>query len=406
VAKYITRRKVEGIEAPVVQPMQPSLAVCTEKMHLYRLMKPIPVFVKNWNAFTPLGEHIDLLFPAMTEGLSGVKSTDFRFAEPAWASFFDHEDYLIGGFTRLESMIIRCLNPILERETSESERTVFIFSSTKGNIDLLSSTGQIPDASFLWHTAAKIARHYGNANRAVTVSTACISGVLAQNLGFDYIRSGKYDHAVVFGADLLTPFVISGFGSFKALASGPCRPYDVSRSGINLGEGAGALLLSKNPGSFPVRITGTGCSNDANHISGPSRTGDGLLLAIRQAIREAGVTPEEIDYLGAHGTATPYNDEMESLAFYEAGLSQVPLNSLKGFIGHTLGAAGIIESAVLLESLKRGELLPSPGYETHGVTRPLYIIRNHTKKAIKKALKTASGFGGSNAATIFETGTD
>jgi 3-oxoacyl-[acyl-carrier-protein] synthase-1 len=375
-------------------------------MHLYRQMEPTPVFVKNWNAFTPLGEHMDSLFEAMAAGRTGVKPTGSRFTEHAWACFFEHENYLIQDFTRLESMIIQCLNPILDGETARSDRTIFIFSSTKGNVDLLSGSGPIPDAAFLWNTAAKIARHYGNKNRPIPVSTACVSGVVAQNMGYELIRSGQYDHAVVFGADLLTEFVVSGFGSFKALASGPCRPYDAERSGINLGEGAGALLLGKNPGSFPVRITGTGCSNDANHISGPSRSGDGLLLAIRQAIQEAGISPSEFDYLGAHGTATPYNDEMESLAFHDAGLGHVPLNSLKGFIGHTLGAAGIIESAVLLESMKRGELLPSPGYEAQGVSRSLEVIRSHTKKTIDKALKTASGFGGSNAATVFETGTD
>ena len=366
-------------------------------------MKPTPVFVTKWNAFTPAGADIDSLFEGMAAGRSGVKFTGSRFTETAWASFFEHENYLIRGFTRLESMILQCLNPILEPETAKSNRTVFIFSSTKGNIDLLKASGQINKDAFLWRTAAKIARHYGNNNQPITVSTACVSGVVAQNTGFELIRAGRYDHAVVFGADLLSQFVISGFGSFKALASGPCRPYDAERNGINLGEGAGALLLSKNPGSFAVCITGAGCSNDANHISGPSRTGDGLLLAIRQAIREAGISPEEINYLGAHGTATPYNDEMESLAFHGAGLDQVPLNSLKGFIGHTLGAAGIIESAVLLESMKRGELLPSPGYETHGVSMPLAVIRTNTQKPVYKALKTASGFGGSNAATVFET---
>jgi 3-oxoacyl-[acyl-carrier-protein] synthase-1 len=369
-------------------------------------MKPTSVFVKNWNAFTPLGEHIDSLFEAIAGGRTGIKPTDSRFSESAWACFFEHEDYLIPNFTRLESMILQCLNPILDQETAQSDRTIFIFSSTKGNVDLLRESRPIPDAAFLWNTATKIARHYGNKNIPITVSTACVSGVVAQNVGYELIRSGKYDDAVVFGADLLTPFVVSGFGSFKALASGPCRPYDAERTGINLGEGAGALLLSKNHVTFPVRITGTGCSNDANHISGPSRTGDGLLLAIRGAIQEAGISPSEIDYLGAHGTATPYNDEMESLAFHAAGLAQVPLNSLKGFIGHTLGAAGIIESAILLESMKRGELLPSIGYENHGVSQPLEVIRSLEKKSIHKALKTASGFGGSNAATVFETGTD
>jgi 3-oxoacyl-[acyl-carrier-protein] synthase-1 len=360
------------------------------------------VYVQNWNAFTPLGSDIGSMFDAMRENRSAVKPAGDLFPEQAWASLFTDDSFVIPGFSRLESMVIRALAPMLPEEVAVSPRTIFIFSSTKGNIDCISSGKPLPQEAFLWHTAEKITRRFGNPNKPVTVSTACVSGIVAQNAGYDLIRSGRYDHAVVFGADLVTPFVVSGFGSFKALSAGPCRPYDADRDGINLGEGAGALLFGKTPGNFPVRLTGTGCSNDANHISGPSRSGEGLYLAIRQALRESGIKPEQIDFLGAHGTATPYNDEMESLAFFDSGLSGVPVNSLKGYIGHTLGAAGLIESAVLLETMRRGDLIASKGYENHGVSRGLNIIRRGIKKPVLKALKTGSGFGGSNAATLFE----
>lgn len=361
------------------------------------------VFVKKWNAHVPLGKDITTLFNAMLEGKSSCQAQpkNSAFPEPFCASLFDANYPLLDGFSKLETMLVHCLAPIIDTDIARSKETVFIFSSTKGNIDVLNG-GPIPDSAFLWHTAQKIARYFGNPNKPFTVSNACVSGVMAQNTAFDLIRHGMYTHAIVFGADCVSAFVLSGFGSFKAMSAQASKPFDANRVGINLGEGAGAIVLSAEKGEFPLCLTGTGSSNDANHISGPSRTGDGLLISILSALHEAGVLAHEIDYLSAHGTATPYNDEMESLAFADAGLSQVPLNSMKGYFGHTLGAAGLIETAVLLESMKRGLVLPSLGFETYGVSGQINVNQTVFQKPIRKALKTGSGFGGCNAATVFE----
>ena len=324
------------------------------------------------------------------------------FPEPFCASLFDRDYPLLDGFSKLETLIVRCLEPIVTKSITASPRTIFIFSSTKGNVDALQAGKPVPTEAYLWHTAEKIARYFENPNKPLTVSNACVSGIMAQNVGFDALRSGTYDHAVVFGADLITDFVLSGFGCFKAMSPEPSKPFDKERIGINLGEGAGAVLLSTEQGDATIKLTGTGSGNDANHISGPSRTGDGLCIAINAALKEANINASQIDYLSAHGTATPYNDEMESLAFTDAGLTQTPLNSLKGYFGHTLGAAGLIETAVLLESMKRKTLLPSLGYTEHGVTGPIQIISTLMHKPVYKALKTGSGFGGCNAVSIFE----
>ncbi len=149
-----------------------------------------------------------------------------------------------------------------------------------------------------------------------------------------------------------------------------------------------------------IKVKGGSVSNDANHISGPSRTGEELALAVNKALAEAG-TGKQIDFISAHGTATAFNDEMEAKAFSVCGLENVQLNSMKGFFGHTLGAAGVIESVVTLESMKRNVLVPSLGYENSGVSMPLNIIRQTEKKEINTSLKTASGFGGCNAAVVF-----
>ena len=177
------------------------------------------------------------------------------------------------------------------------------------------------------------------------VSNACTSGVLAIITGARLIRAGLFDNVVINGTDILSEFVLSGFNSFKSLSTGPCRPFDKTRDGLSLGEGSGTIILTANPylSNNSVHIVaGEGFStNDANHISGPSRTGEGLFLAINRLMKKTNVS---IDYISAHGTATPFNDEMESIAITRAGLQSVPVNGFKGYWGHTLGAAGIIES--------------------------------------------------------------
>ena len=157
---------------------------------------------------------------------------------------------------------------------------------------------------------------------------------------------------------------------------------------------------SKAVGNNPVCYLGGATSNDSNHISGPSRDGEGLYLAIAAAMKEAEVTAGEIDFISAHGTATPYNDEMESLALAWAGLENVPVNSFKGYIGHTLGAAGVIETILSIYSIRNGVLFKSAGYQTNGVSRPLNVISQNIHQPVKKILKTASGFGGCNAAMV------
>ena len=220
------------------------------------------------------------------------------------------------------------------------------------------------------------------------------------------ILSGRYDNMIVVGVDVQNRFIISGFAAFKSLSSELCRPYDASRCGLNLGEACGAVMLTKTGTSDLVAIDGGSASDDANHISGPSRTGDGLYFAMRDAMSEAGVGPADVDMLQMHGTATAYNDEMESKAAGLAGLSDVPAQSLKPYFGHTMGASGIIETILAAEELKRGIFLGVKGFEELGVPVPLNVsAENRLITNPHHCLKTASGFGGTNAAVLlsFET---
>jgi 3-oxoacyl-[acyl-carrier-protein] synthase-1 len=226
--------------------------------------------------------------------------------------------------------------------------------------------------------------------------------MLAVLTGMRLIQSGQYDHAVVAGADVISKFVLSGFQSFQAVSLLPCRPFDAARDGINLGEGAGTIILTSNKNySSGVNAAGGSVSNDANHISGPSRTGEELYIAIRKALQAAAIAANDIGFISAHGTATIFNDEMEAKAIGLAGLQEIPVNSLKGYYGHTLGAAGLIESIISIQSLKENLVIPTRGFENIGVSQPVNVCAALYKSSARHFLKTASGFGGCNAAMIF-----
>lgn len=312
-------------------------------------------------------------------------------------------------YTMLERFFIASIREALShsRVDPKNPRTVFIFSSTKGNIDLLEPGKRKqfePERIHLWRMAEIIAKHFDHPNKPLVICNACISGSVAILTAARLIASGKYDHAIVAGGDIVSEFVVSGFQSFQALSPEACRPFDANRAGLSLGEGCGTLILTSDPAPAghqpPVRYLGGAASNDANHISGPSRDGEGLYLAIAAAMKEAGTTPGDLDFISAHGTATPYNDEMESLALAWAGMEKTPVNSFKGYIGHTLGAAGLIETILSIHSIRNGVLFASKGYRHNGVSTPLNVITRHINQPVRRVLKTASGFGGCNAALV------
>jgi 3-oxoacyl-[acyl-carrier-protein] synthase-1 len=308
--------------------------------------------------------------------------------------------------TRFESIAVQSIQNALAQVKIDpaSVRTLFILSTTKGNIELLEQNRVDDKNIHLFEAAQNIASCFGHKQKPLVVSNACISGVMSILVAKRLIQSGHYDHVIVTGADVLTKFVLSGFQSLSAISAEACKPFDASRKGVTLGEAAATIILSgesineKNK----VKILGGSISNDANHISGPSRTGEELAMAVKQALKDAGVNKDEIDFISAHGTATVYNDEMEAKAFNHAGLGHVPLNSLKGYFGHTLGAAGIVETIMSMHALLNNELVPTFGFETLGVSQSLNVIRELESKKIEICLKTASGFGGCNAAIVLK----
>ena len=309
----------------------------------------------------------------------------------------------VAEYTPAERLALLTLGEVIARSgvSPANERTLVLLSTTKGNIGLLNGD---PAKCDLNDTAEVVGRHFGAANRPLVISNACISGVSAIVVASRLIRSGEYDHVFVAGFDLLCDFIVN---AFKSVSPALCRPYDAARDGLTLGEAGGAVLLTtdRELSATGITVAGGGISNDANHISAPSRTGDGLAFAIGAALREASLGAAAIGMVNPHGTATLYNDEMESRALHLAGLCGTPCNSLKPYFGHTLGASGVIESIVTVHGLAEGTVFGVKGYAECGVPYPLNISAEHRTTRTDAALKTASGFGGCNAAAVFRRGT-
>jgi 3-oxoacyl-[acyl-carrier-protein] synthase I len=368
------------------------------------------VYISGYNIITPLGFTAEENAGAMSSGKSAIaRHEDKRLSPTGFHASIINRDLLVkkfsdhgdpGSFTDFEQLAICSVKKALKTTGFDPKdpRTLFILSTTKGNIDLLRNDPSSKKL-MLWNTANLIGDFFGFINPLV-VSQACISGIQALIVATRLIRAGSYDHVVVNGTDMISEFVLSGFNSFKSLSTGPCRPFDKTRDGLSLGEGSGTIVLASTYSESSCGIVaGEGFSmNDANHISGPSRTGEGLFLAIKRVLE---TSSERFEYISAHGTATPYNDEMEAVAITRSGLQDVPVNSLKGYWGHTLGAAGVIESAMTIYSMEKGILFGTMGYNESGITFPLNIIGNTREARLQSSLKIGSGFGGCNAAIPF-----
>lgn len=377
--------------------------------------------VVGHNIISSLGFSSEDNYRSVKTGETGIRLYENRYGIPeAFMASLIHQELLDDRFshirsglsdsyTILEKAAILSAAKALEKTNIDpaDPAVLFILSSTKGNIELLDDTvsGNYPsDRIHLWRTAQLIARYFKNSNTPLVVSNACISGAYALLVAKRVLDSGQYKAVVVVGADMLSKFIISGFQSFKALSATLCKPFDRERSGLNLGEAAATMILEKRekedvtlPG---IALLAGASNNDANHISGPSRTGEGLYLALRRIMQ--GKRPEEIAFVNAHGTATLYNDDMESVALMRSGLDKTPVNGLKGYFGHTLGAAGIVESIISCMALREGIILKTSGCEQPGMAYPLNIALENGITQKQYFIKMLSGFGGSNAALLFQ----
>ena len=369
-----------------------------------------PVYILSDSVVTPLGKTIDENMEKLYAKTSAIQAFAhdqmgkvYRSQFPGTHSFPIKNNS--ESYTKIERLFIYSIEQALAKLSAvpDMSQVLFVFASTKGNIEHLADPGFDKDRLRIGVMANDVATYFKNPNQSIVVSNACISGLQAIQYAYQILQHKKYTHVIVTGADCVSDFVLSGFYSFQALSPFPCKPFDKDRAGVSLGEGCGTLVLSNKPESDAnIEIRSVVSSNDANHLSGPSRTGEGLASAIAGAIKEAGIQAADVDVISAHGTATVYNDEMESLAFQTTGVSKAPVFSVKGNIGHTLGAAGIIETIYLANSIQADKLIPSVGFSETGTSVALNVVSEAAIKKLTTGLKTASGFGGGNTALILK----
>lgn len=347
------------------------------------------------NIISPLGETSEENYLSVKAGRSGIRAYEpgtCNIPEGFYASLL---------FEDFETLALRSAQKAIANAQLElkGKRTAFILSSTKGNIE---------ENISLADSAQKIASQLGIDSKPIVVCNACISGLSALILGNRLIDSGLYDAAIVCGCDTPRQFILSGFQSLKALSPEPCRPFDMERMGLNLGEAAATLILSKNPIQGNSWRMGDGfIRNDAFHISTPSKTADGLYLSLQRTLesytKEISFTCKQIDmkahlaFINAHGTATLFNDQMESVAIGRAGLSDLPANAYKSFWGHTMGAAGILETIISMKAIDDDTILGTRGFSELGVSGKMNICVENRPTDKKGFIKMLSGFGGCNA---------
>lgn len=347
------------------------------------------------NIISPLGETSEENYLSVKSGRSGIRAY-----EPGTCNIPEGFNASL-LFEDFETLALKSAQKAIGNAQLElkGKRTAFILSSTKGNIE---------ENISLADSAQRIASQLGIDSKPIVVCNACISGLSALILGNRLIDSDLYDTAIVCGCDTPRQFILSGFQSLKALSPEPCRPFDMERMGLNLGEAAATLILSKNPIQGNSWRMGDGfIRNDAFHISTPSKTADGLYLSLQRTLesfrKEVSSACEQIDlkahlaFINAHGTATLFNDQMESVAIGRAGLSDLPANAYKSFWGHTMGAAGILETIISMKAIDDDTILGTRGFSELGVSGKMNICAENRPTDKKGFIKMLSGFGGCNA---------
>lgn len=363
------------------------------------------------NIYSPLGDTTDANYAAVSHGRSMLRAYDgsvMDLPEPFTASLFDWGRVeSVAGCTPFERIAIASIDRALSRADVDvrSEGLLFILSTTKGNVDLLDSRqadASAADRVALGAAAQHIASYFGFRRQPLVVSNACISGLSAQLTAMRLLEGGYCDTAIVCGADVQSRFIVSGFGSLKALSPVECRPFDMERTGLNLGEAAATIIYrsSRAADEGGWRCVRGAVRNDAHHVSSPSPRGEGCYQAICAAMGD--MQADRLAFVNVHGTATLFNDEMESVALSRAGLLGVPVNSLKGYYGHTMGAAGVLETILSMQAVDHGCVLATRGFRELGVSQPVLVSDSNQPTAKLAFLKLLSGFGGGNAAMVFE----
>ena len=336
------------------------------------------------NILSPLGVTTEQNYQAVMSGRSALECYGDRSQ--------------LDGLTRFESLVVRSVRQALESVSFDiaGKNVAFILSTTKANVEYLGREDVDRAILYPGESAQRIAEVLGLTTVPIVVCNACVSGLSAIILATRLLEARQYDYAIVCGADVLGPFVVSGFQSLKAVSPVPCKPFDIDRQGLNLGEAAATIVLGTESGGWTIQAGAV--RNDAYDITAPSRNGEGAFRALQAVLQ--GADTDELALLNAHGVASMFMDQMESVAIQRAGLTGIPVNSLKGYFGHTLGAAGVLETILTMRSLEAGTIIGTKGFEELGVSGQIQVSAHQRATDKRSFIKMLSGFGGCNAALL------
>ncbi|ELI5733217.1 beta-ketoacyl-[acyl-carrier-protein] synthase family protein [Vibrio fluvialis] len=251
----------------------------------------------------------------------------------------------------------------------------------------------------LGNTSEFVADYFGITGPCYAISTACSSSGRVFISAKRMLKAGLVDAVIVGGADTICKLTLNGFNGLEALSNSLCQPFSAERSGINIGEAAAFMLLCREPSG--IALLGVGDSSDAHHISAPHPEGVGAFDAMQKALDDAGLTPQDIGYINAHGTATPLNDSMESKAIFRLFGDGVPVSSTKPLTGHTLGAASATEAAIAWHLLRYDLTLPQQRCHNKAQDIEVSLVESDQTLHGKAILSNSFAFGGNNISLIF-----
>lgn len=365
--------------------------------------------IAQFDVATAYGWGADALWDGLMSGRTAIRSTD-RFAG---RNFVSDQVALVPGVedvaagSRAMALLSRLLAPL--KGTIDPETTL-VLSTTVGEIEyvergVLAEDDSLPGASRPVHLLERVKDLLGLTGPAIALSSACASSSAALTRAASMVRHGDAERVLVVACDAVSEFVYSGFSTLMSLCDGPAKPFDAQRTGLTLGEAAAWALVTRgdapDAGEDAIALLGWGSTTDAIHMTAPDRSARGLERAIAKACAMAGREATEIDFIAAHGTATVYSDAMEMIAFRSAIRTPRPLFSVKGAVGHTLGAAGLVQILVAGRSLRRGQIPPSVGLNTPDPAAHGWVAATPTSlHGAELALSTNSGFGGVNTALL------
>ncbi|MGE5669951.1 MAG: beta-ketoacyl synthase N-terminal-like domain-containing protein [Fibrobacterota bacterium] len=357
------------------------------------------IILKNYRILSAAG-NLEQTCDSLYNGISSIKPG------PCFGVNVPHASFNDITLRTLENAI----HALSFSPSLSGNRLLFIFAAAKGELTSLEQhyrgdTSKDICESLLYMQCIRAVKALAiNPVHTVIMSSACASGAVAIDYAKEQLTLGRYSDVIIFAFDTISEFVVKGFNALNALSPEPARPFDKTRNGLTLGDGAALVHLTyENVSPGDIVICGSGTSNDANHRTGPSRTGDGLHRAITFALDDAHITPDKIAAVKCHGTATNYNDAMEAKAIFSTfGENIPPTLSLKGAIGHTSGAGSLLEICLCAEFVKQGKIPPTIGFSEQGVDEPVKISASCQNIDKTHILCLSAGFGGLNCAVILK----